>query len=106
MTKVVHCRKQQFDVYIGRPSLWGNPFHISPTCSRLQAVARYHAWILTQPALLAQVHTLRGKVLGCWCAPQLCHGSVLAQLAEMPAWEISILIAKAAHPNIKGFARP
>lgn len=25
---------------------------------------------------------LRGKVLGCWCAPKMCHGDVLAELAE------------------------
>ena len=25
-TKVVHCKKSEYDVYIGRPSLWGNPF--------------------------------------------------------------------------------
>lgn len=26
MTKVVHCKKEPYDVYIGRPSKWGNPF--------------------------------------------------------------------------------
>ena len=26
MTKVVHCKKELYDVYIGRPSKWGNPF--------------------------------------------------------------------------------
>ena len=25
-TKVVHCKKSEYDVYIGRPSMWGNPF--------------------------------------------------------------------------------
>jgi hypothetical protein len=29
MTKVVHCKKEKYDIYIGRPSKWGNPFVIS-----------------------------------------------------------------------------
>lgn len=24
--KVVHFKKEPFDIYIGRPSVWGNPF--------------------------------------------------------------------------------
>lgn len=24
--EVVHCKKEKHDVYIGRPSKWGNPF--------------------------------------------------------------------------------
>lgn len=28
-----------------------------------------------------QVRLLHGRVLGCWCAPQQCHGEVLAALA-------------------------
>ena len=27
-TRVVNCRKDSYDIYIGRPSLWGNPFEI------------------------------------------------------------------------------
>ncbi|MFM7243676.1 MAG: DUF4326 domain-containing protein, partial [Planctomycetaceae bacterium] len=25
---VVHCKRSAYDVYIGRPSKWGNPFEI------------------------------------------------------------------------------
>jgi len=25
---IVHCRREQYDVYIGWPSKWGNPFVI------------------------------------------------------------------------------
>ena len=38
--------------------------------------------MMGQPALLAALPELRGKRLGCWCAPQACHGDVLAQLAD------------------------
>ena len=28
---VVHCKKANYDVYIGRPSKWGNPFTHLPS---------------------------------------------------------------------------
>lgn len=90
-TRVVHCKKDRYDVYIGRPSKWGNPFtHISDRKtraefvveSREEAVAAYRAWIVEQPALMAALHELEGKTLGCWCKPQSCHGDILAELAD------------------------
>jgi hypothetical protein len=83
---VVHCRRARYDVYVGRPSKWGNPFQIGRDGSREQVVARYEQWLLAQPDLLAALPELNGKTLGCWCAPRACHGDVLARLAaEAPA---------------------
>ena len=87
--RVVHCKREPFDVYIGRPSKWGNPFsHKDGTLaefkvgSRGEAVDAYAEWIKTQPTLLDSLSELRGKVLGCWCAPKRCHGDVLAVMAN------------------------
>jgi uncharacterized protein DUF4326 len=54
-------------VYVGRPSKWGNPFVIGRDGSRDQVIAKYRAWIVRQPALMAALHELRGKNLVCWC---------------------------------------
>ena len=81
-TKVVHFRKSKFDVYIGRPSKWGNPFKLKRGESREDVIERYRNWLLKQPSLLTDLHELRGKTLGCWCKPQSCHGDVLAELAD------------------------
>jgi hypothetical protein len=80
--RVVHCKREKHDVYIGRPSQWGNPFAIGPDGTRADVIAKYEAWLREQPGLMASVGELRGKVLGCWCAPQACHGDVLVRLAE------------------------
>ena len=87
MTKVVHCKKEPFDIYVGRPSKWGNPFsHKEGTLaqfkvsSREEAVKRYRSWLLTQPHLLEEMIDLKGKVLGCWCKPESCHGDVLVEM--------------------------
>jgi len=92
-TRVVHCKKEPYDVYIGRPSKWGNPFsHKKGTKaefvvgSRDEAVDRYFYWLVSSEEgkkLFARIHTeLKGKVLGCWCKPQICHGDVLARIAD------------------------
>lgn len=89
MTRVVHCKREKFDVYIGRPSKWGNPFKLAKSADaaedrtlRADLLVKYEAWLRKQSHLMASLHELRGKVLGCWCAPRLCHGDVLARLAD------------------------
>jgi hypothetical protein len=82
---VVHCKRLPCDVYIGRPGKWGNPFPLMPGESRDAAIEKYRAWLVApeQEALRASARVeLRGKVLGCWCAPKRCHGDVLAEIAE------------------------
>jgi uncharacterized protein DUF4326 len=81
-TTVVHCKRGKHDVYIGRPSKWGNPFAIGKDGTREQVIEKYRQWLMTQPALLAALPELTGKTLGCWCAPHVCHGDVLAELAD------------------------
>lgn len=96
--KVVHCKKERYDVYIGRPSKWGNPFtHIQDgktlakyiVGSRDEAIEAYREWIMTQEDLLNALPELKGKILGCWCVSEpiteirdnkQCHGEILLQL--------------------------
>lgn len=82
VTTVVHRMRDEYDVLIDRSTKWGNPFSMEygTEAERGLVIALYKLWILRQPHLLAALPELRGKVLGCWCAPKLCHGSVLAKL--------------------------
>lgn len=93
-TKVVHCKKEKYDVYIGRPSKWGNPFtHIKDkktkaeyvVSSREEAIEKYREWITEGEGkhLLKDLHELQGKTLGCWCKPKPCHGDVLVELINL-----------------------
>ena len=88
---VVHINKQPYDVYVGRPTKWGNPYsHKNDTKAqfkvdtREQAIAAYRKWITEGDGmhLLSDLHELKGKVLGCWCHPQACHADALAELAQ------------------------
>lgn len=85
-TRVTHAAHHRYDVYIGRgrKSIWGNPFREGADGTKSEVIERYRAWIQTQPQLMARLPELRGKVLGCWCKPDICHGDVLAELADAP----------------------
>lgn len=82
MTTVVNKRKQAYDVYIGRGSIWGNPYVIGKDGTRAEVLFQYKAYLESIPELLSQVYNLRGKVLGCYCAPLPCHGDILAEYAN------------------------
>lgn len=71
-----------YDVYIMRPSKWGNRFVPHEVGGRRIACEMYENWIRQQPELMAALHELKGKRLGCCCAPKLCHGEVLVRLAN------------------------
>lgn len=80
---VVHCKRDSYDVYIGRPGPWGNPFEIGKDGTREEVVQKYAEWLLAQPELVEKAkQELKGKVLGCWCSPKLCHGNILSQIAN------------------------
>ena len=89
-TTVVNKRHQKYNVYIGRGSKWGNPYtHIKGKTkaeflvgSREEAIEKYAVWIKKQPHLIAALHELREKRLGCYCRPHHCHGDVLVELIE------------------------
>lgn len=102
LPNIVHI-SEPHDVYVGRPSIYGNPFsHKEKSLAkfkvetRVEAVDKYEEWICTQPELIATIkRELPGKILGCWCkkgAP--CHARVIFKIANgyYPGEEQEIII--------------
>jgi hypothetical protein len=92
--RVVNIRsKQPYDVYIGRPGPFGNPFKVGRDArDNAEAVELFRCWLSSDnPKAIAMCHRideLKGKVLGCWCKPAPCHGDVLAEIAnERSEWD-------------------
>ena len=90
--KVVHCKREEFDVYIGRGSRWGNPYsHKEGTLaehvvgSRTEAIQKFEEYLLSNEELMASLPDLKGKTLGCWCKPKSCHGDILLRYANGPS---------------------
>ena len=90
---VVHCKRDPYDVYVGRGRCpqsgelgqWGNPFshrsskyQVIRVATIEEAIERYRSWLWSEIAAeridLAELAALDGKTLGCWCAPNPCHG--------------------------------
>lgn len=103
---VVHAARAPFDIYIGRAfsghpsSPWRNQFKVTTDdqTTRTDMVLAFCRDLLTNPKL-DDVHQLRGQVLGCWCAPLLCHGHVLVRLAhsDHPGLELENIIYSLTH---------
>jgi len=79
-------------VYVGRAMHRGGwrlaaspfacPYRPGRDGSRGEVLAKYRRYLIDRPELLARLPELRGRRLGCWCAPLPCHADVLAELAD------------------------
>jgi hypothetical protein len=87
MTKVVNCNREKFDVHIGRPSKWGNPFIIGRDGTRKEVIEKYRTWIQTQPELMVDIKSLRDKTLGCYCKPLDVMETFWLSLLIVDTWE-------------------
>lgn len=79
--KIVHCKKEPYSSYIGRGSIFGNPYVIGQHGTREECVGYYKQWfnfIIRDKRFLDEVLKLKGQTLGCFCFPgELCHGQVI-----------------------------
>ena len=97
MTQVVNLKtyvgSKDSVIYIGRfhrrwgRSIWGNPYKLGEDGTREEVLEQYRGYLKQNyklmdalPALKKQVQA--GKVLGCWCKPEDCHGDVLLEVIE------------------------
>lgn len=70
-------------IYIGRPSPYGNPIKLSEDTDRGSVLQEYLAYLHANPDFVDKARReLGAKDLICWCAPKLCHGDILADLAS------------------------
>lgn len=83
--KVVNVKHDDYDVYGGRDSRygdpkWGNPFTVRDH-GRGGAIERFRRWFPEQEDLIRDVADLRGKRIGCHCKPRDCHCDILVEWA-------------------------
>ena len=108
MIRVVnkHWHRNMDSVYIGRPSIFGNPYsHLPKTVakykveSRQEAIDKYKIWfdeqMLTNIAFSQEFEKLYQKwktdgvlFLVCWCKPHVCHGDYI--LEKLEAYDIIV----------------
>lgn len=90
MTTVVNKYKVNMNdpdiVYIGRGSVWGNPYPMKDPKDkdeRIYVIEAYRQWLWNQIRLRRvtkeMLLELDGKRLACYCSPQACHGDILVK---------------------------
>ena len=88
-TTVVNILKtpELVERYIGRPglgltSIFGNPYRLYKDGSREEIIIKFRKYfynkIAKDPEFKQKVLELKDLRLGCFCAPQQCHGDVIA----------------------------
>lgn len=85
MTSLVNIKKVSCDVFIGRPSAFGNPFKIGIDGTRKDVISKYRKWFynkLTNKFFCNSVLSLKDKTLGCYCKPKPCHGDIIIEFLE------------------------
>jgi len=82
MTKIANINKgEKHDVYIGRGSIWGNPYAIGFDGDRDDVIRKYKYDFENGYLKFNKEDTLKlkGKILGCHCKPAACHGDVIVE---------------------------
>lgn len=96
MCKVVHFKKDDYDIYIGRLpngeyNKWAYPKELRETfpkgTPRQIIIDAYEDYLLSKPELMADLHELKYKTLGCWCknkggGGKSCHGDILKKYVD------------------------
>ena len=67
---------------IDRGTQWGNPFIVDEDGDRDRVCDSFDVFLDLKPSLQNKIHSLKGKVLGCWCHPCRCHGDRLCREAN------------------------
>lgn len=87
LTTVVNVNHTpDYDVYIGRSSVFGNPYPIGRYSTREDVIGLYRLYfgrrLREDPDFRGAIERLRGKVLACHCKPAACHGDVIVEYLE------------------------
>ncbi len=80
---IVFIDKKRFP---SNSSNFANPYKIGKDGTREEVIVKYREYILKKlekdDLLRKELVSLKGKNLGCWCYPEICHGNVLLELID------------------------
>ena len=79
--KVTHVKERKFTVYIGRPTVYGNPFIIGRDGTRKEVIKKFRRYAIKTKRVREAIIALPTRaILGCHCSPKSCHGDVIIAL--------------------------
>lgn len=86
--KVVNLRKEKYTHYIGRGSIFGNPYKIGINGSRKSVIEQYERDLRLNIFTISGLSSLgqsiynlpEDAILGCFCKPKICHGDIIIKI--------------------------
>lgn len=89
MCNVVNIN-EEYDVYVGRPSKWGNPYtHLEkPTLAEHivdsvdDALIEYEKYLIDNDILFNSLYELKYKKIACWCKNKKCHAYIIKKYVD------------------------
>ena len=79
--RVVNLRKEKHNIYIGRGSVFGNPFIIGKDETREEVINKFEQYARKNKAVMQFIKDLHpDSILGCFCKPKACHGDVIIKI--------------------------
>jgi hypothetical protein len=80
--KIIRVNKSdQYDIFIGRPSKFSNPFIVGKDGTRSEVIQKFKDYFRSLPNLPELLKELEGKRIACWCSlDSECHGDVIIAL--------------------------
>src|SRR5688572_6394374 len=83
MTEVINIyHNRPYDVYVGREGKGEDGYFGNPTYKFETYGEYFHARLKTDAEFAARVQALKGKKLGCFCAPKQCHAMIIVEYLE------------------------
>jgi len=74
-------KSEKYDVFIGRPSEYSNPFILGKDGTRNQVLNKFKIYFHNLDNCNKLLDELDGKIIACWCKlSQNCHGDVIIEL--------------------------
>lgn len=76
-------RGEKYDIYIGRGSIWGNPYQIGIEGDRNEVIRKFKydfdkGFLKASESFDHNISIVKGKIMGCHCKPAACHGDIIA----------------------------
>ena len=79
-------------IYVGRGTVWGNPYIVGIDGTREEVLTKFMAGALSDQHLLERARReLRGRHLVCSCKPNSCHADLWLSVANnlpLPTWDV------------------
>ena len=91
-----------YDIYIGRPSIYGNPFsHLDNTIAKYrvntveESLLNFRNYLIENNYLIIEIENLKNKKLGCFCINSkeykmgdkiICHGQIYQMYLSNPKY--------------------